>query len=151
MLLRHSPLADPIRRNLPIGTCVIIVIFLFVQIHQSANQVNRSLPFRTKVEHMDLVGTTLFLGCVCCLLLVLQWGGQTYPWSDSRCVGLFIGFGVITACFSFWQWRRGDLAIIPLRVLRKRSICMGALVLFFLGMSSLTVSIFTSICLPRCM
>lgn len=88
---------------------------------------------------MDGVGTVLFLGCVCTLLLALQWGGQTYAWSDSRVIGLFVGFGAMAICFAGWQWRRGDQAIIPPRVLSKRSICMGAGVLFFLGMSSLTV------------
>ena len=89
---------------------------------------------------MDAIGTVLFLGLVCCLLLALQWGGQVYTWGDSRIIGLFVGSAAMTVCFAAWQWRRGEVAIIPLRVLRKRSICMGALVLFFLGMSSLTVS-----------
>jgi hypothetical protein len=89
---------------------------------------------------MDAPGTTLFLGAVCCLLLVLQWGGQTYPWNDGRCIALFVLFGVATAAFCFVESKRGELAIIPLRVLRKRSILMGSLALFSLGMSSLVVS-----------
>lgn len=119
---------------------VIIVVFLFIRIHQSSNQDNRRLPLRSKLRHMDVLGTIIFLGAVCCLLLALQWGGQVYPWNNSRCIGLFVGFGLLTICFCYLQWRRGELAIIPLRILKKRSICMGALVLFFLGTSSLTVS-----------
>ncbi|KAI1078845.1 MFS general substrate transporter [Whalleya microplaca] len=132
-------------RNVPAGVCVIIVIFLFVRIQQSSNQSNRDLPLKSKLQHMDILGTILFLGAVCCLLLVLQWGGQTYPWKDSRCIGLFVGFGALTVCFCFWQWKQGERAIIPLRILRKRSICMGALVLFFLGMSSLTYAYYLPI------
>ncbi|OTB08908.1 hypothetical protein M426DRAFT_260239 [Hypoxylon sp. CI-4A] len=131
--------------NAPAGVCVIVVILLFVRIQQSSSQTNRNLPLKAKLRHMDMVGTVLFLGAVCCLLLVLQWGGQTYPWKDSRCIGLFVGFGALTVCFCFWQWRQGENAIIPLRILRKRSICMGALVLFFLGMSSLTYAYYLPI------
>lgn len=116
------------------------MILLFVRIRQSSNQVDRSLPLKTKLGNLDFLGTVLFLGAICCLLLVLQWGGQTYPWSDSKCIGLFVGFGLLTVLFCVWQWYRGDRAIIPFRILRKRSIWMGALVLCFLGMSSLVVS-----------
>ncbi|KAK2593319.1 hypothetical protein QQS21_008962 [Conoideocrella luteorostrata] len=131
--------------NLPIGACVIVAILLLVQIPQSTNEANRSLPLRRKLEYMDPIGTTLFLGAVCSLLLALQWGGQTYPWNSSKCIGLFVGFGAISLCFGIHQWRRADLALIPFRILRKRSIYMGALVLFFLGMSSLTYAYYLPI------
>ncbi|KAJ2999269.1 hypothetical protein NUW58_g43 [Xylaria curta] len=124
--------------NVPVGVAVVAAILLFVNIKPSSNQINHELPLRTKLQQMDAVGTLLFLGAVVSLLLVLQWGGQTYPWSDSRCIGLFVGFGSIAAVFGFWEWKQGDTAIVPFRTLRKRSIHMGALVLFALGMSSLT-------------
>ncbi|KAK8026497.1 major facilitator superfamily domain-containing protein [Apiospora marii] len=131
--------------NVPVGVCVIAVVFFFVHIGQSSNKANRELDLRKKLNHMDGLGTTLFLGAVCCLLLVLQMGGQKWAWRDSRCIGLFVGFAVLTGCFALWQWRRGDLAIIPFRILRKRSIGMGALVLFSLGMSSQTYAYYLPI------
>ncbi|KAI0006869.1 MFS general substrate transporter [Xylariaceae sp. FL0662B] len=131
--------------NVPVGGFVIIAILLFVRIKQSSNQVDRSLPLKKKLGHLDALGTLLFLGAVCCLLLVLQWGGQSYPWSDSKCIGLFVGFGVLTALFCLWQWHRGDLAIIPVRILRIRSIWVGAMALFFLGMSSLVYAYYLPI------
>lgn len=89
---------------------------------------------------MDPVGTILFCGSVCCLLLVLTLGGSSsYPWNSARCIGLFVGAGVLGLCFCFWLQKRGEVALIPLRVLQKRSICMGALILFGLGMASQTV------------
>ncbi|KAI6088863.1 MFS general substrate transporter [Hypoxylon rubiginosum] len=131
--------------NVPIGGFVVAMILLFVRIRQSSNQVDRSLPLKTKLGNLDFLGTVLFLGAICCLLLVLQWGGQTYPWSDSKCIGLFVGFGLLTVLFCVWQWYRGDRAIIPFRILRKRSIWMGALVLCFLGMSSLVYAYYLPI------
>ncbi|KAK8081415.1 MFS general substrate transporter [Apiospora saccharicola] len=131
--------------NVPVGVCVIAVVFFFVHIGQSSNQANRALDLRKKLSHMDGLGTVLFLGAVCCLLLVLQMGGREWAWRDSRCIGLFVGFAVLTGCFALWQWRRGDRAIIPFRILRKRSIGMGALVLFSLGMSSQTYAYYLPI------
>lgn len=84
---------------------------------------------------MDAGGTVLFIGAICCLLMALTWGGQTYAWNDSKIIGLFIGFGLISLCFLYWIWKRGDAALIPLRVLRKRSIYMGAITLFGIGMA----------------
>ena len=124
---------------MPVGVCVIVVVFFFVRIGQSSHQANRQLDLRKKLNHMDGLGTMLFLGAVCCLLLVLQMGGQQWAWRDSRCVGLLVGFAALAGGFALWQGRRGDRAIIPFRVLRMRSIGMGALVLFSLGMSSQTV------------
>ena len=82
---------------------------------------------------MDVLGTILFLGAVCCLIFALQQGGQTVPWNSPTIIGLFVGFGILFLAFGFVQWTRGENALIPLRVLRQRSILMGNCYLFFVG------------------
>lgn len=89
---------------------------------------------------MDPLGCLVFIGAVCCLLLALQWGGQSKPWSSSTVIGLLVGFVALSGLFGYLQWRRQDRALIPLRVLRQRSIFTGAMVLFFLGASTYLVS-----------
>ncbi|GAP82380.2 putative efflux pump antibiotic resistance protein [Rosellinia necatrix] len=121
--------------NVPIGAFVIIVVSLFVPNQQSHNESERKVPLRSKLQHMDFLGIILFIGSISSLLLALTWGGQTYPWNNSKIIGLFIGFGLLAIVLCFWLWKRGDVALIPFRVLKKRSISMGALVLFFLGIS----------------
>ncbi|KAK4206941.1 cytochrome P450 [Rhypophila decipiens] len=112
-------------------------IMFLVPITQSTNQTtSRQLSLGSKLQRMDFPGIILFIGAVFCLLLALTWGGQVYPWSDSRCVGLLVGFGLLSGCFCLGLWKQGEVAIIPLRVLRQRSIWTGALVLFGLGMAS---------------
>lgn len=101
---------------------------------------NTKLPVKEKLRHVDVVGSIIFLGTICCLLLALTWGGQKYPWRSSQIIGLFVGFGLLTILFSCWTWRQGDATLIPLRILRKRSIMMGALTLFGLGMVMNVVS-----------
>lgn len=89
---------------------------------------------------MDPVGTILFIGLICCLLLALTWGGQQYNWGSSEIIGLFVGFGLLLLCFCLWDWKQGDIALIPLRVLRKRSVCMGTTILFAYGVVMYVVS-----------
>ncbi|KJZ78260.1 hypothetical protein HIM_02298 [Hirsutella minnesotensis 3608] len=120
--------------NVPAGFCALIVVSLFVPLAQISAK-DSALSLRQKFTYMDPVGTFLFLGLVCSLLLALTWGGQQYAWSDSRIIGLLVGSGLILMAFAFWDWRQGDKALIPLRVIRKRSVCMGALILFAYGVA----------------
>lgn len=127
-------------RNIPIGVAVFVSILSFVHLGHASNRANRCLPLSQKLQHIDALGTVLFIASISCLLLALQWGGQQYHWQDSKIIGLFVGFGLLGMIFGVVQWKRGEYATIPPRVLRKRSILMGALFLMFIGMSSLVVS-----------
>ncbi|KAK0518081.1 hypothetical protein OC834_007551, partial [Tilletia horrida] len=52
-----------------------------------------------RLLRIDWLGTALALCSIICILLVFQWGGITYAWSDSRIIGLIVGFVVIGAAF----------------------------------------------------
>lgn len=125
-------------RNLPIGALVLILLSLFLRIKGKENE-SRKLPFKQKLANTDPVGCFVFIGAVCCLLLALQWGGQSKPWRSSMVIGLLVGFIALGCLFVYLQWRRQDRALISLRVFRKRSIFTGAMVLFFLGASTYLV------------
>ncbi|KAF5127244.1 Efflux pump roqT [Metarhizium anisopliae] len=120
-------------QNVPAGFCALVVVFFFVPLAEGFAKNTKALPLRQKLFRMDPVGTVLFLGLVCCLLLALTWGGQQYAWDSSQVIGLCVGFGVLLLCFCTWDWKQGDMALIPLRVLRKRSVGMGAIILFAYG------------------
>ena len=59
---------------------------------------------------MDVVGNVLFLPSIICLLLALQWGGTTYPWSNGRIIALFTLFGVLLVGFIVVQIKLGKSA-----------------------------------------
>jgi MFS family permease len=66
--------------NLPIGA----VAFLFVALWMKVpNKPTAKLPLVEKIQRLDIFGTAVFVPCVVCLLLALQWGGTTYPVSKS--------------------------------------------------------------------
>jgi hypothetical protein len=83
---------------------------------------------------MDPLGAMFLIGAIICLLLALQWGGVTYPWSHSKVWGNFLGFGLLVSCFLFVQVRQGEHATIPLAMLKQRTVLASALVLIFLSM-----------------
>ncbi|OTA54020.1 MFS multidrug transporter-like protein, partial [Hypoxylon sp. EC38] len=122
--------------NLPAGVCVIIIVLLFVPFGQPSKETNLSLPLREKLRHMDAPGLVLFLGAVTCILLALTWGGSVYHWNDREVIGLFVGFGTLSICFFCWLVRQGELALIPVRVLKKRSVYVGATTLIGFGIIS---------------
>ncbi|KAF7855296.1 uncharacterized protein EAF02_011555 [Botrytis sinoallii] len=62
--------------NVPMGAVVLVFIVLFFRIKGVRNS-NRALDLPTKLKRMDIGGVLLFLGAIYCLLLALQWGGQT--------------------------------------------------------------------------
>ncbi|KAI0382677.1 MFS multidrug transporter-like protein [Hypomontagnella monticulosa] len=122
------------RINVPAGVVAIVVVFFFVPLTGKVDEEARDLPLSQKLRRLDAIGTVLFLGLVCCLLLALTWGGQQYAWNSSIIIGLFVGFGLMLVCFSLWDLKQGEMALIPWRVFRKRSISMGAITLFAYGL-----------------
>ncbi|KAL8934498.1 MAG: hypothetical protein Q9216_005883 [Gyalolechia sp. 2 TL-2023] len=118
--------------NLPIGVLVLFLLTIFLKVNNTMNA-NQKLPLKVKLGHMDPLGCVVFLGAICCLLLALQWGGQSRPWRSAMIIGLLLGSSALLVLFGFIQWRLGEKATIPLRILRQRSILAGAATLFFLG------------------
>lgn len=129
-----------LHRNLPIGVVVLVVLSIFLKFKGVENE-SRRLSLKKKLDRMDPLGRFVFLSAVCCLLLALQWGGQSKSWSSSTVIGLIVGFVALFGLFGYLEWRRQDRALIPPRVLRQRSIFTGAMVLFFLGASTYLVSL----------
>ena len=109
-----------------------LVVFLFFK--PPKREADTS-TLKQKILRFDIVGTALLIGGVCSLLLALQWGGNQYPWSDSKVYGCLIGFGLITICFVIFESRLGDQATVPLRLFRNRTVWSASLLSGFLVMS----------------
>lgn len=68
--------------NLPIGAVTIFGIAWFFDSPPRKNET--SIGFKDRVQQFDPIGTVLFIPCIVCLLLALQWGGTKYPWSNGK-------------------------------------------------------------------
>lgn len=107
---------------MPIGGAALIPIFLLLKHTEPAQP---GLTIRQQLVQLDLPGEALLFPCIICLLLGLQWGGSTYPWSDGRIIALFVLFGVLLIGFVVVQIFTQKTATIQGRVIKNRSIIGG--------------------------
>ncbi|KAJ4474439.1 ABC transporter [Lentinula aciculospora] len=75
-----------------------------------------------QILHLDYLGATLVAGAVTCLVLALQWGGNTKPWNDKAVIISFVFAGVCTIAFIAWEIYLGDGAMVPTQIFKDRSI-----------------------------
>ncbi|PQE09161.1 hypothetical protein CJF32_00010351 [Rutstroemia sp. NJR-2017a WRK4] len=68
------------------------------------------------------------------LLLALQWGGVTYPWSHSRVWGCVLAFGLLIIVFVGLQFRHEDEVTIPLRIITHRTVAASCVYSCLLAM-----------------
>ncbi|KAK9416944.1 putative Major facilitator superfamily (MFS) profile domain-containing protein [Seiridium unicorne] len=125
--------------NVPIGAVVLVLIFFLLRLPKEPSNTSDSSQAMTimqKVWKLDPVGALLIVAAVTCILLALQWGGQSKPWNSSSVIGLLVGFVLILGVFFWTQWRLGDDATLPLWIFRRRSLLAGALFSFFFSMPS---------------
>ena len=106
--------------SLPIGTISICVIAFVLKIPRKFKISHKS--FRNRILELNLIGTSILVPAIICLLLAFQWGGSTYAWDNSRIIGLFVGFGCLIVLFIFTQLKLGDRATLPPRILWQRTV-----------------------------
>ncbi|KAF7985870.1 hypothetical protein HWV62_43734 [Athelia sp. TMB] len=122
--------------NLPFGAVAFVAVLAFFK---PPKRKVSTLTLGAKIRELDILGALFLICAIVCLLLALQWGGTTYAWSDSKVYGLFIGFGLIIACFIFTQFKLQDKAMIPPRIfLHQRTILVSALFSTFFSMALYT-------------
>ncbi|KAE8407334.1 putative efflux pump antibiotic resistance protein [Aspergillus pseudonomiae] len=119
--------------NLPIGAITIPFIILFLSSQKPQNR--PKLEGWATLSQFDPVGTIFFVACIICLLMALQWGGTQYPWSDGRMIALLTVFGALIIAWVVAQWRAGDNATVPLRLLRQRTVVCSTFYIFFASAS----------------
>jgi len=73
-------------------------------------------------HHLDLLGFALFAPAVIQLLLALQFGGNKFAWDSSRVIGLFCGSGVTCVVWLAWNYYKGDAALLPAAMVRRRTV-----------------------------
>lgn len=118
--------------NLPFGGLSFAAIFFFFK---NPERQYSHISIKQRIKEIDLLGALFLICAIVCLLLALQWGGQTYPWSNSKVWGTLLGFFLIIAVFIGIQLRTGERATIPVGVFTQRSVLISCLFSAFLSMA----------------
>jgi MFS family permease len=111
--------------NLPIGGVSVIAVTLLLKTLPplGSDPAKRSSQdiFQQTLK-LDFAGATLVAAAVTCLVLALQWGGNTKPWNDKAVIISFVFAGVCAIAFITWEIYIGDKAMVPNQVFKSRSI-----------------------------
>lgn len=116
--------------NLPLGAITVAVIVFFFN---PPRREVATMGFRKRLTYFDPWGTSVFLPAIICLLLALQWGGAKYEWKNGRIIALLVLFGVLLIPFIFFQFRQGEKATLPPRIMKQRSVGFAAWYAFATG------------------
>ncbi|KAL3420899.1 major facilitator superfamily transporter [Phlyctema vagabunda] len=121
--------------NLPFGAVAMVAVWFFFK---PPKRTESTLTTKEKILEIDLLGALFLICAIVCLLLALQWGGTTYPWSNSKVWGCLLGFGLLIIVFIGQQFRRGERATIPPRIISQRTVLSSCLFSCFLSMGLYT-------------
>lgn len=114
--------------NLPIGAFTLLAVFLFLHLPAKPKE---QLSIWAQMKRLDPLGVLFFAPSMVCLILALQWGGTTSPWSAPRVIGLLAAFAVTLIAFLVVEIMLPETAMIPPRVVYNRSVS-GAMSFTFL-------------------
>ena len=81
----------------------------------------------------DWVGVTILLSWGICFTLGLQWGGITKAWNNPNVIACLVMSLVLGVLFFAWEMYMGEKAMLPLYMLKDRSVIGGAAVAVSLG------------------
>lgn len=116
---------------MPIGGLAIAFIIILLNIKRENNPKN--LTYLERVLELDLVGASMLVSAVVCLLLALQWGGTQFSWNSSQIIGLFVGFVLMGIIFVGIQIRKGDAGILPPRFFKSKDVICAMIFSAFFG------------------
>ncbi|KAL9623476.1 MAG: hypothetical protein Q9160_002156 [Pyrenula sp. 1 TL-2023] len=107
-------------------------MLFFIHIPEQTSKPSTTSFIRAIPSKLDLIGFVLFAPAATQLLLALQWGGTKFAWNGAQIVGLFGGSGSTFVVFLAWEYYKGDAAMIPFSLVRKRIVYTSSLVYGFL-------------------
>ncbi|MFE4449842.1 DHA2 family efflux MFS transporter permease subunit [Streptomyces sp. NPDC056796] len=107
--------------NLPIGVVALLVIATSLHI-----------PVRRTRHTIDYLGTFLIASAATCLVLVASLGGTTWAWGSVQIIALAVLSVVLLAAFIAAE-RRAAEPVLPLRLFRKRTFSLVAVISFVIG------------------
>lgn len=96
-------LSDNLDTAIGAVSCLTIVLAF-----KEPDRESTKVPLREKLAMLDPLGTSILIAAITALILALQWGGISLPWSNAKVWGCLLSFGVGVAIFIGLQIRDKD-------------------------------------------
>ena len=96
---------------MPVGAIVFVVLLLFLKVPTPGTPVSAGL------KAIDWTGSILIVGGTLMVLLGMEFGDVTYPWSSVKVISLIVAGAVAVAIFFVNEWKVAANPIIPLKLL----------------------------------
>lgn len=117
--------------NLPIGGAVIVALALYLP--NTKPEGSKELTWKELLYRLDIFGTLTLITSIACLFMVLSWAGTKFSWSSWQIILLLVVFILCLAVFCYDQFKQGDSAALPPRLLKQRSVISATLFTFCLN------------------
>jgi EmrB/QacA subfamily drug resistance transporter len=117
--------------NLPIGALALVVLAARLPAPETAP------PQRP----LDGLGAALLAGATSALMLTCIWGGQRYAWGSPEIAGLLLTTVAMTGALVLRERRAAD-PIVPLKLLRTRSVAVASSALFLGTAALFSITVF---------
>jgi hypothetical protein len=115
--------------NLPCCFIAFVLLLFFLDVH------NPRTPLVAGVKAIDWFGSLSILGLTLMLLLGLDFGGDTFPWSSPKVICLIV-FGALCSLIFIWTEKRwAKYPLIPMDIFKERSNVASLLVTCFHGIA----------------
>ena len=98
-----------------------------------------------QLKRLDPLGLLFFVPSMVCLILALQRGGDTYPWSAPTIIGLFVVFAILFVAFLAVEILTPQTAMAPTRVVLNRSVGGSMLCMFLLSGGMMIITYYLTI------
>ena len=120
--------------NVPLGILAIVVI----------DGPLRRLNVPLHPHRLDIPGALLLIAATTALLLVLNWGGITYPWASPPIIGLAILSIALWVAFGL-RIARATEPLISIEVLTNRIVLAGCLGMFLVAGVNIGLAVFVPV------
>ena len=90
---------------------------------------------------LDALGAALLAGATSALMLACIWGGERYAWGSTTIAGL-LAAALLLAGALVWRERRASDPIVPLHLLRTRTVALVSAALFLATAALFAINVF---------
>ena len=121
---------------MPVDGLAFVILLLFLDIETPKT------PLLDGLKAIDWIGSLLVVGGTVMLLIGLEFGGVTFPWTSATVICLIV-FGLVTiGIFFLNEWKLAKYPVMPLRLFKKRSNIAALLTCFVHGFVFISGSYF---------